>query len=74
MILLIYLKLIFQIYSAIYDSVEMVQLLVERGANVHARDQLGRTALHAAIVHNDTQKVLQIVKILFEHGADINAE
>lgn len=52
----------------------MVQLLVERGADVRARDHMGRTALHVALVQNDTQKMMQIAKTLLDKGADVSAE
>lgn len=53
----------------------MVQLLAERGADVHTRDHLGRTALHVALLQsNDTQKLVQIAKTLLDHGAEVNAE
>jgi ankyrin repeat protein len=51
-------------------SPKIVDLLVARGVNVHARDETGRTALHAAIQRTSPAK---IVTALLKHGADPNA-
>ena len=55
----------------------MVQLLVERGADVHARDEEGETALyHCAVIraeHLSDAKATEIAKILLAAGADPNA-
>ncbi|WP_353280636.1 ankyrin repeat domain-containing protein [Wolbachia endosymbiont (group B) of Cyclophora punctaria] len=47
-----------------------VKLLVEKGANVNAKDIEGHTALHLAV----TEKRLEIVRELIKSGADVNAE
>ena len=50
-------------------DLEMVQLLLENGANIEARDQRGETALMMAIRKDD----LEMVQLLLEHGANIEA-
>ena len=56
---------------------DVVQLLVERGAVVHARDEEGETALfHFAFIraeHLSEVKATEIAKILLAAGADPNA-
>ncbi|KAG8174678.1 hypothetical protein JTE90_027148 [Oedothorax gibbosus] len=47
-----------------------VRLLVEKGANVNAKDIEGYTALHLAV----TEKRLEIVRELIKSGANVNAE
>ena len=49
-------------------NAEVVNLLLERGADPLASDYVGGTALHHAIVINDVD--LEIVRLLLEHGAD----
>jgi hypothetical protein len=49
-------------------SLETVQLLLERGANINARDSLGRTALTDAITATNPDIALYLVN----HGADVN--
>ncbi|MBF0138460.1 MAG: ankyrin repeat domain-containing protein [Magnetococcales bacterium] len=46
---------------------DLVEELIQRGAEVNVRDQWGRTALAAAL-HNDHR---EIVTLLLKHGADI---
>jgi len=48
-------------------SIEIVQLLIEKGADVNAKNNLGITVLMQAIKHED------IVKLLIHKGADIHA-
>ncbi|WP_264706617.1 MULTISPECIES: ankyrin repeat domain-containing protein [unclassified Wolbachia] len=47
-----------------------VKLLVEKGANVNAKDVEGYTALHLAV----TEKRLEIVRELIKSGGNVNAE
>jgi len=47
-------------------AAELVKILVEMGANVHASDTAGNTPLHWAARLGQ----LEIVRILLEHGAD----
>jgi ankyrin repeat protein len=51
------------------ESLAAVQLLLERGADVNARDSIGETALIAAIFAKNPGIALYLVN----HGADVNA-
>jgi ankyrin repeat protein len=52
-----------------YNYYEMVKLLLEKGANVSARNSKGTTPLHNAVLMNH----MSIVELLLAKGADINA-
>ena len=52
-------------------DVEKVRLLVERGANVNAQSETGRTAFLAAASFPRTVPVL---RLLLDHGADLKAQ
>ncbi|KJZ77712.1 hypothetical protein HIM_02889 [Hirsutella minnesotensis 3608] len=47
----------------------MVRLLIKHGANVNARGDMGKTALHEAVQANDRN----MVEVLADSGADLNA-
>ena len=51
------------------DEKETVQALVQHGANVHATEDRGRTALHGASFDN----YLEVIKTLVENGAHVSA-
>ena len=53
------------------DRTKIAQLLLKYGANPNARNDDLQTPLHAAIVDEDW---LDILRILLEHGADLDAE
>lgn len=57
--------------TALFGDVRVIQMMLDHGANVKAYDPLGRTALMYA-AQSDTLP-LDAVKLLVEHGADVNA-
>ena len=54
-------------YAALYASADCMQLLIEKGSNVNAKNKFDETALMWAV--HDLAKM----KLLIERGADINA-
>ena len=48
------------------ETCEIIELLVENGADVHARDDWGTTPLHSAMTR-------EAAECLIENGADVNA-
>ncbi|GIV16927.1 MAG: hypothetical protein KatS3mg022_2362 [Armatimonadota bacterium] len=46
----------------------MIKTLLAAGADVNARDGIGRSALFLAVERGD----MSVVKVLVEHGADVN--
>jgi ankyrin repeat protein len=53
----------------VWQKVEVVALLRQHGADVRARDMLGRTPLHAAAAAGSTQAASALVQL----GADVEA-
>lgn len=49
---------------------EMVEFILTKGADVHYKNDQGFTALHFAIWHNDSEKV---ISMLLKKGADIDS-
>lgn len=68
-----------QVYQRLFDeeglrfdntpqqSLEKIALLLNNGANIHAHDHAGKTALHTAAINP------QAARLLLTHGADIHA-
>ena len=56
--------------NEIGDNRKMASFLIKAGADVNAVDKDGRTALMDAAWYGD----LEMVKLLVEHGADIELE
>lgn len=56
--------------ASVRENSEIVRLLLEKGADVNAKDQDGVTALMTAVVLGDTYE--EVVRTLIAHGADIN--
>ena len=55
------------------ESPEVAALLIERGAEVNAKDAIGWTPLHYALLRNIRRPGLRAANVLLEHGADVNA-
>jgi ankyrin repeat protein len=51
---------------------EPFQLLLDRGANVNARNRSGETPLHKAILNNSVR--VMMVEMLLQAGADVNIQ
>jgi ankyrin repeat protein len=58
--------------AAEYGRADAVELLISYHANVNARDGLGYTPLHMAMMFIDSQST-DIVALLLDHGAEVNA-
>ena len=52
------------------DTRNIVRLLLDRGADVNAQDDLGRTPLHVATL----ARRIKVIRVLLECGADVGAE
>ena len=59
--------------AARYESLEAAVLLIERGAKVDAKDDIGWTPLHYALLKGMDRPAFRTAKMLLEHGADANA-
>ena len=57
-------------WAARGNALETARLLVERGSDIHMKDDMGRTPLHYAAAWN----TLQVARYLVERGADIHAK
>ncbi len=55
-------------YACYYDEINMVDLLIGEGANIHIMDKYGKTPLHIACQQGN----INIIKRLLEYGANIN--
>ena len=53
-------------WAASYNSLDVARLLIDRGAEVDARDEDGRTPLHYAA----RPSCLDVARLLIEHGAN----
>jgi len=51
------------------DGEALVENLIQRGANINARDKAGRTPLH----HATSSDARSIIPLLIRHGADVTA-
>lgn len=52
------------------EEIERVRILLDYSADTAARDELGQTALHLAVLHGESG----IIELLLKHGADRNAK
>ena len=58
--------------AASFGSVECVNILIEKGANINAKDNAGCSPLHS-VLFDQTENTLECIKILIKNGADVNA-
>jgi len=58
------------LYAAINGDIEIVEMLLNRGANINAVNQYGITALHNAV----RSKTMEIIELLLKRGAYVNAK
>ncbi|XP_071037934.1 serine/threonine-protein phosphatase 6 regulatory ankyrin repeat subunit B-like [Parasteatoda tepidariorum] len=49
---------------------KMFELLIEKGANINARNNIGKTLLHSAVLSEEDE----IVELLLKKGADVEAK
>lgn len=62
-------------YSTRSDAV-ITEMLLQKGADVNARDNIGETALIyvlESVCHSNQERVLYFANLLVAHGADVNA-
>ncbi len=60
--------------AAFFGHWKMVDFLLSQGANANARDsETGETALHNALAKAGRPYFLYVIRLLIEHGADVNA-
>lgn len=62
--------------KAVYDEnkIEMIQLLIDKGADVNTKDEYGVTILKNAVGYAVNQARLDIIQILLTAGADVSME
>ncbi len=58
-------------FIAVFKNPEMITILIQAGANVHARDKDGYTPLHLAASANQNP---EIITILINAGSDVNVQ
>src|SRR5690348_10385335 len=56
------------LFAASYDKMAILEFLLERGADIRAKDVDGETVLH----HAAAKALLATLELLLEKGADIN--
>ena len=57
-------------------QLQLVRILVDRGANINAKDNLDQTPLHRVLAAEDcpSEDCFSVAQLLIEHGADVNAQ
>jgi ankyrin repeat protein len=61
------------VIAALLGHAEIVEYLINKGMDVNARDNSGRTALHAASIIG-IWPTTNVIKLLIAKGADVNAK
>ena len=59
--------------AARHRNLKIVQLLLNNGANIAARDFNGNTALHFACFLKYNESSLEVISLLLDYGVDVNA-
>ena len=54
--------------AAQFNRTDVIRLLLQKGADVNKRDNIGNTPVHWAAWNNSTEAIA----VLIEHGASIN--
>ncbi|WP_264705551.1 ankyrin repeat domain-containing protein [Wolbachia endosymbiont (group A) of Gymnosoma rotundatum] len=57
-------------YAVFHGNLEITEYLIEKGADVNARNRNSNTPLHLAIMKGK----IDVVKVLLKHNADVNAK
>ncbi|NMB61374.1 MAG: hypothetical protein GYA18_03435 [Chloroflexi bacterium] len=60
----------YPLHFAVNSSIEIIQMLIEHGADVNVKDAKGRTPLHIVAASKPT---IEKMELLIENGADVNA-
>ncbi len=60
----------YPIHFAINSSLEIMQLLIDNGADVNVKDQKGKTPLHIVTA---VKPSIEKMELLIDNGADVNA-
>ncbi len=56
------------------DFIDIVQLLLEKGADINTKTNFGETPLHYLCTYYPGDKLPVVAKLLIQNGADVNAE
>ncbi|TGZ53653.1 uncharacterized protein [Temnothorax longispinosus] len=56
-------------FAVINGDIEIVEMILDKGANIDAENEFGRTPLHDAI----RNKKMEVTELLLKYGADVNA-
>ena len=64
-------KILIEAGALFSQDIEAIKILIEAGANVNAKDDKGRTPLHAAMAEGGN---IQVVKTLIAAGADVTVK
>ncbi len=59
--------------AVLTDSVESIEALIRRGADINEKNSEGRTPLHTAVSPANDRVNLKMVQALIDCGADVNA-
>ena len=56
------------LFYAAFNKTDVIRLLLQKGADVNKRDNIGETPVHVAALYNSTEAITMLI----EHGASIN--